>query len=161
MKYAITILKSMLILYMGLAITGCAHRMLDFTAISSKNMQLQIAPNAKTSRAKGSNKAWWIISPLLASPDLKEAVDRAIESAGPDYDALIDGVIYRKTFYFFLVGSMAYEVVGTPINTSLLQANLQQDGSSGLASQSVLYHSSREISNDEALAKLKRIKVDN
>ena len=150
----------MLILYMGLAITGCAHRMLDFTVISSKNMQLQIAPNAKTSRAKGSNKVWWIIIPF-SNPSLKEAVDRAIESAGPDYDALVDGVIYRKSSWFFLVGSMAYEVVGTPINTSLLQANLQQDGSSGLASQSVLYHSSREISNDEALAKLKRIKVDN
>ena len=160
MKYAITILKSMLILYMGLAITGCAHRMLDFTVISSKNMQLQIAPNAKTSRAKGSNKVWWIIIPF-SNPSLKEAVDRAIESAGPDYDALVDGVIYWKSSWFFLVGSMAYEVVGTPINTSLLQANLQQDGSSGLASQSVLYHSSREISNDEALAKLKRIKVDN
>ena len=41
---------------------------------------------------------------------------RAIESAGGDYDALVDGVVYQVN-QSFIVGRMCFKVEGTPINT--------------------------------------------
>ena len=161
MKYTITILKSLLTLYLGLSVIGCAnYRMIDFTVISSKDTQLKIDTQAKGSRVEGIDAAWSFLF-FMKRPDLKEAVDRAIENAGPDYDALIDGVVYYKQTWYVVTTRTAFKVEGTPIKTSVLQANLQKDDSNSLASQSVVYHSSRGISNDEALANLKVIKVNN
>ncbi len=47
---------------------------------------------------------------------VKDAIDQAIEKAGPGYDALIDGVIYERLF--------KYKVTGTPIKTSDLKLNV-------------------------------------
>lgn len=159
MKYAI--LKSMLTLCLGLSVVGCFnYRMIDFTVISSKDTQLKIDDRAKGSRSEGTDVAWSFLF-FSKIPHLKEAVDLAIEKAGPGYDALIDGVVYYKKDWYFVATKLTFRVVGTPIKTSLLQANLQKDSSNSLASRPVLYHSSRGISNDEALANLKLIKAQN
>ena len=89
----------------------------------------------------------------FGSPDLKEAVDRAIESAGPGYDALVDGVLYRQSYYFVVGGLYGYKIVGTPIKTSLVNMGLRGGGKD--LGQSTLYHSSSGISNDAALTDLK------
>ena len=141
-------------------VSGCTQRMIDFTVISSKNMQLQVPSEATGPRVEGQDMVWWFFFIPLGNPNLKEAVDRAIEQAGPGYDALIDGVIYRKAYYFFVTATHGFKVVGTPIKSSLLQASLQGDDK-GLAEQSTLYHSSLGISNDAALADLKIINQGN
>lgn len=51
----------------------------------------------------------------FGSPNLKEATDRAIESAGPEYDALIDGVVSVKSKWYVLFSKVGYEVEGTAI----------------------------------------------
>lgn len=159
MKYAI--LKSMLTLFLGLSVIGCLnYRMIDFTVISSKDTQLKIDESAKGSRSEGADVAWSFLF-FTKIPHLKEAVDLAIENAGPGYDALIDGVVYYRQTWYFVATKITFKVEGTPIKTSVLQANLQKDDSNSLASQSVLYHSSRGISNDEAWANLKLIRVNN
>ncbi len=159
MKYAI--FKSMLTLFLGLSVIGCSnYRMIDFTVISSKGTQLKIDDSARGSRSEGTDVAWSFLF-FSKIPHLKEAVDHAIESAGPGYDALIDGVVYYQQAWYFLATKITFKVEGTPIKTSVLQANLQKDDSNSLASQSVLYHSSQGISNDEALANLKLIRVNN
>ncbi len=73
--------------------TSC--RLTDFTVISTKNVTIDVKKDTPRVKAKG-----WTV---------KDAVDEAIESAGPGYDALIDGVIYQGLF--------RYRVEGTPIKT--------------------------------------------
>jgi len=75
--------------------TSC--RLVDFTVISSKNVILDVKKDTPRVSAWG-----WTI---------KDALDNAIEKAGPGYDALIDGVISHGV----LAG---FRVKGTPIKTS-------------------------------------------
>ena len=83
-------------------VSGCTQRMIDFTVISSKNMQLQFPSEATGPRVEGQDMVLFVIIPF-GTPNLKEAVDRAIEQAGPGYDALIDGVIYQKNLLFLFL----------------------------------------------------------
>ena len=103
-------------------LSSCSYRMIDFTVISSKNVNLNVPKEAKsTTRVVGKSSAPVIIIHFTAS--LKEAVDNAIESAGTDYDALIDGVVYQYDYSFFF-GVWGYRVEGTAIKTSELKAML-------------------------------------
>jgi hypothetical protein len=84
--------------------TACTQRLVDFTVISSKNCDVK---GKKMQRVKGSDGTC-----SMAIPNMKEALDRAIESQ-PGADALIDGVIYYKVYPFY----HKYEVEGTAIAT--------------------------------------------
>lgn len=84
--------------------TGCSYRMLDFTMVSSKNLAIDVPREQNRVSAKAGS--------------VKGAVDKAIEKAGPGYDALIDGVIYRKETWLLLIVIYNYEVEGTPVKSS-------------------------------------------
>ncbi len=149
-------------LLLTLLVSGCSRRMIDFTVISSKNTQLQIPSEAMGERVIGEDKQTWIylvffVLPLESRPNIKEAVDQAIQSAGPGYDALIDGVLYQTFEFYLLAGRNGYRVEGTPIKTSLVNDSSSKGGTSS-AEQPVLYHSSLGISNEEALANIKIVK---
>ena len=148
------------ILLLMVLISGCSRRMIDFTIISSKNTQLQIPPEAMGKRVEGEDKVFWLFVGVgylpLGRPNIKEAVDRAIQNAGPGYDALIDGVLYETTEFYLLVLKTGYKISGTPIKTSLVN----RSGSLSSVERPVLYHSSRGISNETALANVKIIKAD-
>ena len=108
--------KTWKMLAIGLSLVllyGCTIRIVDFTAISTKNVKL--ASQAKGPRVTGEDCVMVILIPF-GIPNMKEAIDRAIESAGPEYDALVDGVVYQVT-QAFIVGRICYRVEGTPINT--------------------------------------------
>lgn len=122
--------------------SGCNTRMLDFTIISSKNVNMPLPPSAKgVARVTGSDDVFAFIIPF-GVPNLKAAVDRAIESAGPGYDALIDGVLYHTSGMF----SVGFRVEGTPIKTSALKM--------ALGNGSVLYHSSLGRSNAQGIEQM-------
>jgi hypothetical protein len=91
MKNFILVISTLTIL------TSC--RLTDFTLISTKNVSLDV--NKQYPRVTGKGFT------------VKDALDQAIEKAGPGYDALIDGVIYERLF--------KYKVTGTPIKTSDLK----------------------------------------
>lgn len=146
-------------LFVTLFTTGCSQRMIDFTLISSKSTQFQIPAEAMGPRVEGVDEVWWILSIPLGTPNLKQAVDRAIESAGPGYDALIDGVIYETTAWYLLTAKTGYKIVGTPIKSSLVSESSPQQNSK-LTKQLPVYHSSLGISNRGALRRLKIIKSD-
>jgi hypothetical protein len=140
---------------------GCTQRVLDFTIVSSKQMELRVKDTGKGNRVEGKDGVYWLITIPLGTPNLKEAVDRAIESAGPGYDALIDGVIYAQNYWYIITGYSGYKVVGTPIKTAELKAELLKDGKDvELAMGRVLFHSSLGLSNDEAIANLGVIAVN-
>ena len=129
--------------------------MLDFTVVSSKNVTMKLADDGKGDRVEGTDYVWWLITIPLGTPNLKEAVDRAIEKAGPDYDALIDGVIYQKFYWFVVTGKSGFMVEGTPIKTTKLIADLQLEGKDAdevLAN--VLYHSSAGKDNTDAIERI-------
>ncbi len=89
-------------------VSSCSDRILDFTAISSKNVTLHVKKD--TPRVVGKK-----------SPTIKGAIDNAIESAGVGYDALIDGVIYKHTTPCVFFDIIRFHVEGTPIKTSELE----------------------------------------
>ena len=94
-------------------LSGCTVRLVDFTVISTKNVKVPSV--AKGARVTGEDCIPVVVIPLGIA-NMKEAIDRAIESAGPQFDALVDGVVYQEAFAF-LVGQICFKVEGTPINT--------------------------------------------
>ena len=95
-------------------LASCSYRTLDFTVISSKTIQMSIDKSlGKTVEGKS-------MGFLGLGSSLKGTVDAALESAGPEYDLLIDGVVFTND-YFFVAG---YKVKGTAINTAKLRAQM-------------------------------------
>jgi hypothetical protein len=88
--------KTIFIVMISATMILSSCRVVDFTIISTKNVSVDFK---KTGEKRV--KAWgWTI---------KDATDHAIEKAGTEYDALIDGVIYLRFF--------GYCAKGTPIKT--------------------------------------------
>lgn len=107
-------MKRLFLGVIALVSSGCALRVTDFTVISTKNTMVSEGFE-RGSRVTGTNCVVVCLFPL-GQPNLKEAIDDAIEKAGPGYDALVDGVVYYKNKSFFF-GQVCYEVTGTPINS--------------------------------------------
>ena len=97
----------------SMSLTSCNQRLVDFTVISSKNVTLRLSEDGKGPRAEGKDMK------MCGTPELKEAIDKAIENAGPGYDALIDGVVYQRNEFY----RMGWVVQGTPIKTNKLKGN--------------------------------------
>jgi hypothetical protein len=97
--------------------SSCSQRIIDFTVISSKNVTLRLPDDGKGKKVEGKDMVF--CAPYCGMPNLKQAVDRAIESAGPGFDALIDGVVFNKMELF----TSGYVVTGTPIKTGKLKAS--------------------------------------
>jgi hypothetical protein len=128
-----------LLVLVGVA-TGCSRRITDFSIISTKDVNVESASRSDK-RVVGQDCVVVILFPW-GVPDLEEAIDDAIEKAGPGYDALIDGVVYYKD-KSFLFGKVCYEIEGTPISTRGDRGALPTDGP-------ILYHSRLGRSNDLA-----------
>lgn len=93
--------------------SSCSQRLIDFTVISSKNVTLRLPDDAKGPRTTGKDMKF------CGVPQLKAAVDKAIETAGPGYDALIDGVVFMRQGFL----TKGWVVEGTPVKTSKLKAS--------------------------------------
>ena len=103
----------LLLLFIGL-LSSCTARLIDFTMISSKNIALKYDTSARRVSAKASS--------------IKDAMDKALESAGPGYDMLIDGVVYYSSYYVVVWVIVKYTVEGTPVKSSELRARLGDSG---------------------------------
>jgi hypothetical protein len=97
----------------AISISSCNQRLIDFTVISSKNVTLRLPDDGKGPRSTGKEMK------MCTKPMLKNAVDKAIENAGPGYDALIDGVVSSRNEFF----RTGWVVEGTPIKTGKLKAS--------------------------------------
>jgi len=102
---------------LALMLSSCSQRVMDFTIISSKNIDLkQLANCVKTNnRIEGKDTKHIIVIIPTGKPDAKEAIDRAIESV-PGAVAILDGVLTYKWFIIpYIYGQFAYVVEGTPL----------------------------------------------
>ena len=98
-------------------LSSCSHRLIDFTIISTKNISLTKGESfvRGENRVKGTDVVHWIIFFSTGEINIKEAVDKAIEST-PRCVALLDGVIYTKFWWIpFIYGQEAVIVEGLPL----------------------------------------------
>lgn len=76
------------------------------------------------SRVKGVDGKWLVLG-FGGFPDMKEAIDDAIEQY-PGAVALSDGVVRQKSWNVILFGKNQYIVEGTPVYTTNLSQNFYQ-----------------------------------
>lgn len=110
-------LASFALLVTLFAATGCSTRLVDFTMISTKNVDWSKAATFTRgdSRVVGDDLVHTIVIIPTGISTMKEAIDRAIE-ATPGAVALVDGVVYQKAYYIPLIyGQSGYVVEGTPL----------------------------------------------
>lgn len=98
-------------------LSSCTHRVTDFTIISTRNVP--IGKNATTltkaeTRVKADDTTPIILYFPIGSPNMKEAIDKALEKYHGAV-ALADGVVYYRHWWFILFGQNSYIVEGTPI----------------------------------------------
>ncbi|MBM4403199.1 MAG: hypothetical protein FJ042_02245 [Candidatus Cloacimonetes bacterium] len=101
----------------ALLLSACVTRLVDFTIISTKNIDLSRASTFQRagSRITGEDAVHIIIILPTGTPNMKEAIDKALESVNGAV-ALVDGVLYSKFFYIpYIYGKSAYIVEGTPL----------------------------------------------
>ena len=75
-------------LVFALLLTGCTRRLIDFSIISNKNVRLDLPEDATGPRVEGKHSVVVFLTIPFGTPSIEEATDRAIEKAGPPYDAL-------------------------------------------------------------------------
>ncbi|MDD5493538.1 MAG: hypothetical protein PHG36_02530 [Dehalococcoidia bacterium] len=90
--------KTILVSCVALILAGCSQRLVDFTVISSKNINLSRDADFKrfSTRIKGEDRKRIIIFIPTGIPNAKEAMDNAIESV-PGAVGLVDGVITQNS----------------------------------------------------------------
>lgn len=107
-------------------LSSCTHRITDFTVISTKNFPIgsenPTALKKADKRVKGVDKAHMIICIPTGTPNLKQAIDRAIESY-PGAVGLADGVVKSTGWSCLLYGQNGFIVEGTPIYEAQVQGN--------------------------------------
>lgn len=118
---------ALMIIFSFLVLIGCATRLADFTIISTKNIDLSRGADFKrgSSRVQGEDKISIIIFIPTGTPNIKQAIDNAIQSV-PGAVALLDGVITYKFWWIpYIFGETTYIVEGTPlIDPKLLSSKL-------------------------------------
>ncbi len=120
-------MKKTIFLFLITAIlANCSQRITDFTIISSKNIDLSRGKELKrsTDRVSGIDKKHVIFFIPTGIPNLKEAMDRAIESS-PGAVALTDGVVTAYNWWIpGIYGQHWIEVSGSPLVDPDLKKNL-------------------------------------
>jgi hypothetical protein len=108
------------------SLTGCVTRLVDFTIISTKNIDLARGADFKraSSRVQGEDIVSIIIIIPTGVPNIKTAVDKAIESV-PGAVALLDGVLSQKAWSIIIFGQNGFVVEGTPLIDPALASHAQ------------------------------------
>ncbi|MCD8386963.1 MAG: LysM peptidoglycan-binding domain-containing protein [Bacteroidales bacterium] len=126
MNRIITAFFALLLLIGG---SSCTHRLTDFTIISTRNVPLgaHAATIQKADvRVKGKDTAHMILFLPLGTPNMKEAIDKAMDKY-PGAIGLADGVVKSKFWSCFFYGQSSYIVEGTPLYEGDIDHNSLQN----------------------------------
>jgi len=107
-------LSRLLLLASALFMTGCTHNIGDFTVLSTKNVDFSvIAGSRRGIPVQGDDTQHIVIFiPTSGAPNLKTAIDRAIESV-PGNIALLDARLQFRSFYIpYIYGQNAFLAEG-------------------------------------------------
>ena len=105
------------LIIVSLLISGCAHRIGDFTVASTKNMNIKSALHKVDfdKRLVGKDVKHIIFFFPTGIPNMKEAMDNAIEKA-PGAVGLSNVTVKIVNWYIpLLYGQQYYEIEGNPI----------------------------------------------
>ncbi|KGL59143.1 hypothetical protein [Polaribacter sp. Hel1_85] len=131
--------KNLFILSLAVVLfSNCSARLVDFTVISSKNHSIKF--NLEDGKAtKGKSMGVFGIG-----TNIKDAMDKALENAGTQYDVLVNGVVRSKSYYFY----GGFEVEGTAVNSRKLIAQLGADGYKKWLTEQIVFNPNKTISKD-------------
>jgi hypothetical protein len=97
----------------ALALSGCIQRIMDFTVISTKNVDI---PGVRGEKVTGEDIKSIVIVIPTGQPNIKAAVDNALDKGHGD--VLLDGVISSKMWYIpYIYGEAGFVVEGTSLKT--------------------------------------------
>lgn len=119
----------------ALLLSSCSARLVDFTVISSKNHSIKF--NLDEGKAT-SGKSMGFLS---LGVNIKDAMDEALENAGPQYDVLVNGVVRAKSYPFY----GGFEVEGTAVNSRKLIAQLGKEGYKNWLSEQIVFNPIKEV----------------
>ena len=126
----------LVLMAMTLSLGSCSMRLVDFTVISSKNVNLDI--DRSQGKAVEASKAYF----LGIGWNIKDAMDKALEEAGPEYDILIDGVVSYTSYPF--VASI--KVKGTALSSSKMRMSMGEEAfNAWLASANIMDPETAEV----------------
>lgn len=108
-KYFIYLIAASVFFTFSGLLSGCTQRIMDFTVISTKNVEVG-AKYKKLKRVEGEDKTIWVLFIPIGSPNLEEAVDDCLKKGKGIL--LTDGVIKRTDWWAILYGEMAFTVIG-------------------------------------------------
>ncbi len=143
-------LKLILLSITAIIFSSCSHRVLDFTLISSKNVDLSKGATFERGkqRVEGVDMVHWIICFPTGTVNIKEALDKAIEST-PGCVALLDGVIYTKFWWIpYIYGQQSALIEGTP----LIDPSLAYNSNDMLKYGKIEMNKNGEIKNVEKIS---------
>ena len=93
--------------------SGCTIKMADLTVVSIKSNNIPAKSIGTRVTGEHCVFSWLGVNWFGNDPDLKKALEQAMDKAGPEYDALVEASLSRKNGYW----KNCYEVSGTAINT--------------------------------------------
>ena len=114
MKNAILLLIGAITLLFS---SACTTRLGEYTIISTKNVDTSAMSRYEKghSRIRGEDKASIIVFVQMGQPNMKEAIDNAIEGT-PGAVALLDPVLYHEYWWIpFIYGESKFVVEGNPL----------------------------------------------
>ena len=106
------VIIGMSVLFAAMTMAGCSSRVADLTIASTKNYNINSNAFIKGQRVKGEDSAGVFLFPL-GIPDVKTAIDRAIEKDRCTV-ALADMVVTQYN-HSFLIGKYGFIVEGTQV----------------------------------------------
>ena len=100
----------------SMAAVGCKTRIADFTAYSTKNIDIAKSLHRidTTQRVSGRDTRWLVVCVPLGMPNIKDAADIAIAKV-PNCVGLSDVAIYDGGWWGILTGQTWFEIEGNPI----------------------------------------------
>ncbi len=113
----------------GLLLSGCMTRIMDFTVLSTKSVDI---PGKRGPRVTGEDVDPIIIFIPAGQPNVKTAVDNALEKGNGD--VLLDAVIYNKFWWIpYVYGEAGFVVEGTVLDTRQASKQSQNVAAAGQA----------------------------
>lgn len=130
----------LILLALSLTLGSCSMRLVDFTVISSKNVNLNI--DKTQGKPAEATKGYF----LGLGWNIKDAMDKALEEAGPEYDLLVDGVVSYSSYPFWA----SIKVKGTAMSTSKMKMSMTEtEYNEWLAGLNILDPSTAEVVTED------------
>jgi len=122
------------VLLAAIVCSSCSVRLVDFTTISSKNVNLNVdtSQGVKTEGSKSYVFGFGF--------NIKDALDLALENAGTEYDILMDGVVRYSNYFFVSI----VDVEGRAYNSRDMRTTMTQEEYQGWLADSDNVYSKKD-----------------